>query len=846
MSGKFNLYLRLKPSAETSPESSFFKVNNQNELQLLVPPNNREPFCFSDIFYEDYNLIGEKLGKSSADYLSSSKNSSIFTFGAPKSGKTSTLFGDSSAPQNLKSSILFNLVLSLLEYTKRVVKEKTCSITLNFIEIQGEKVRDLGLAYNKKDEVRFNSLCDQISIQDLEIKEAAGKTYIQDVSILQVSSVFELQNIASVCMKARDTLMSDGHIVICVNFSQRVKMNVESARAYLIEFNGSLVGNESQDIQKILNKVYMKSLDIPMKNIPFRVNKITHLVQGALVSSSVSIVATVDTDNSKFKDSQDTLVYTKAIMSIDKKLKLSYPSHANNSYNPGEWVFRLQDEIAELELNIKKAEHLYEEKLRGFAKIIGFDEDLEVLVVGQKGSREYELCKKFRESLSTLNHLVQRNEDLEKKNEKYKQIMIELQVVQTSNLEKNRKYLSDLKSDILKIKSRIIELEEKKETNFTESLMSSTGNLEKQLYQSHFMLEEKSATLYSLTSKIESNTTDLKNILDLKELGKTELEHEYKRQILDNDYAYKQNLKSLEDDFYVKSKQLDRKISEESNEYRQKLREIENKILDFKEESVKLFEVARSQGKAIYDIEKGAFNQGINPVLIPRNHIPAIPSDSKFPLIFQTLSPVFLQKSRSSSLSKSQLTFPRPQQFFTIPKSLPNSTPKPKPKPEILLEFSIGPLLNTPIHSSSLSELRSLSTQLQNLIKSNSIKYSQTHESIQKSSEEIKNLSLNLMKINEEKDKYKELYQTQLRKRIDSVTSFTERPNVKTFLTECLSRPQTEKFADSQSKMLRNIYTTVSAHRLPFLSRNTPAAKIDFRPVTSNTGVVSKAFRSLK
>lgn len=847
MSGKVDLYLRLKPSLQHSPDSSFFKINNQSELQLLVPPNNREPFCFSDIFYEHYNVIGEKLGKHSADFLISSKNSSIFAFGGKKSGKTYTLLGD---PQTIvfKSGILYNIVSTLLDYTKKVTKEKTCSITLNIIEIQNDKVRDLGLAYLKKDELRINSICDQISFHDLEIKEAAGKTYIQDVSILQVSTLYELATMVSLCLKAREIMKSEGNIVVCVNFSQRVKMDVQSARAYLVDYQDGFESVGSQDVQRILNKIYMRSLDMPIKNIQFKANKITYMVQGALTNCSVSIIATIDTENSKFKESQETLIYTKGITNIDKKLKLNYLAHSNLSAKSGEWVSRLQDEVAELELCIKKSHDLYEEKLKALGKIIGIDEDLEALVVGEKGSREFEVCKKFRESISSLNNLTLRYESLEKKNEKYKKIMNDLQVLQTSNTEKNKNYLQSLKSEIIKTKSKISELEETKEQNFTEVLMSSTGNLEKQLYQSHFILEEQSAFLNTFSNQIESNSTDLRNILDMKELGKTELEHEYKRQLLDNDYAYKQNLKSLEDDYLAKSKDIDKRIVEESNRLRGSLRDVEYRIGEFKEEAVKLFDVARYQGKAIYDIEKGIYNQGINPVIIPRNHIPPVPSELKFPLIFQSIPASFMHKSQSPSFaSTSSKSLSKSHQFFTRRQNLSQqSIANPKSSSNLSKEIPLDSLLTSPINSSGLSELRQIGSQLQKLIKANADQYTKIHENIQRNSEEIRNKSSDLELINEEKEKFRELYQASLRKRIDSAGSFTERPSSKAFLTEYLSRPQTEKFAETQNKMFRNINTTVSGYRLPFLSRNTPSANVELRPVTTNFGKGFKAIRSFK
>jgi hypothetical protein len=132
-----------------------------------------------------------------------------------------------------------------------------------------------------------------------------------------------------------------------------------------------------------------------------------------------------------------------------------------------------------------------------------------------------------------------------------------------------------------------------------------------------------------------------------------------------------------------------------------------------------MFEIARLQGKAIYDIEKGKYNNGISPVLIPKTHIPPIPSETKFPIIFSALG--------SQALEVARVAFKKKLQFNYTPKtnSFTNKTlPKEPEKPEFVMETSISSLLDSQVSSIHLGELRSIGTQLQKLIKQNAQKVS--------------------------------------------------------------------------------------------------------------------------
>jgi hypothetical protein len=833
MVGKVSVYLRVKPCPTLTPDSSYYRINSANEIQLLVPPSNRDPYYFNDIYYQENDTISKELSKNCTEAAINGTNVSIIGLGAKGSGKTFSIFGDPNT-RHFRNSLCYRVVQDLFDAIRSSPKEKNCSITVSFIDIEGDGVKDLGLAYFKRDEMRVNQVVEGMMAQELEIKDVNGRGYVEDVCIMQILNPEEVPEIISLGLKVRELFQSSGDTVFSITLSQRVKNDIQSARIYLVDFSSSSVMDLSEDskmsfLRKVVNKVNLTNLSVQVSNIPFKAIKLTQLLQGSLLNSLVMIITHIDADPKRFQDSLAVLNYSKAMVEIDKKVKLTMLSRTNSA-RTADWARRLREEINELDSNIKKTQTLYEEKLRNFGKLIGIEEDLEVLINAEKGSKEYELCRKHREAMLSLKNLSQRNMDLEVKSENFKKIMNDLQVVHNNNLEKNKRYIIELKNEIREAKDQLEMYEDMKEKNMTEKVMLSTENLKKMFFHSHYLLEEQSAMIQTIKGQMESNTTDIRSILEIKELGKAELETEFKQRIVDNEYAQKQRIKSLEDHYLVSIKAKDKEILSETYACAQKLRDLSYKYSELEAEAVKMFDVVRLQGKAIYEIEHGKFNKGICPVVIPRNHIPIVPDETHFPLVFRALGTQALEVARVSSKVKSQFSFTSKKQplSMTSSKTFTQETEKkPGPAPEI----SLSSLMDTPLQGIRITELRSIGNQLQKLIKQNTEKVFDINKTMQEMEVEIKTMGEEMKKIEVEKDRFKECYQEKVRSRIDKAEDGDGKAQGKLFMTEWMSRPGTQRILSTNDKMMRNIHTTISGHRLP-LSRS-QAIKFDsIRPST--------------
>lgn len=839
MVGKINMYLRLKPSLSATPDATYYRINSNSEIQLLVPPNNREPYYFNSIYNDDSDMISRDLSKICSDSALSGTNVALVCLGARDSGKTYTFCGDENG-KNIRNSMCFSVVSELFESIKNTPKEKNCSITVSFIEIENEIVKDLGMAYYKRDEMRLNEVIKVLVSQDLEIKEATGKSYVEDACIIQIINPNEIINVISMGFKAREIIGTHGDCVFCITLSQRIKTEIQSARIFLVDFQSSSSLNTSEDscmssLSKVLNKVNLANLNVQVASIPFKATKLTYLLQNGLSNSTVLVVSHIDTDPGKFKESYEILNFSKGILEIETKIKLAMMTRPDSS-RTADWARRLRDEIAELDSNLKKTQALYEEKLKSFGKLIGIEEDLEILLVAEKGSKEYELCRKYREAIQSVKNLTQRNAELEKKAENFRKTLSVLQKEHNGNAEKNRKCLADLKNQIREAKETLESYEELREKTTSEKVMLSTENLEKMLYHSHYVLEEKSAMIQTLKSQMENNTSDLRNILDIKDLGRSELETDFKRQIMDNEYNHNQRIAGLERDFTKKCHEKDDLLSRSIFELTQKKRDLNTRLDDLKAEAVKLFEIARLQGKAIYDIEKGRYNKGICPVLIPRGHNPQVPSENRFPMIFAALGSQALEVARTSTKLKATFSYNPTKSVSSSLKSTFRDYDRPSFQNVVT---SISSLLEQPVEWINTNELRSIGSELKKIIKQNIEKVNSMYKNIGDIKYEMKNLEDEIKTIDDEKDKYKECYQRELRKRMDKAEEEPEKQMQKFFMTELISRPGTQRNIHTSYKMLRNIHTTISGHRLP--TSKSPSIKFEtLRPSTTAAPLITR------
>ncbi|CAG9333918.1 unnamed protein product [Blepharisma stoltei] len=662
--GRINLLLRLKPSSSSTPDTSFYRISpSLTEFTLITPPNNRTPFYFSNIFPSDSTItpICELVGYPMSDQILDGCNATLIALGAIGSGKTYNLYGEMSR-RGLSGGLVQSSIQYLFGKIRSLTAERNITVIVSLFEMYKNKVRDLGIAYNSKGE-GIEALLKIYNEQDLAVKDIRGKAYIEDVSLIQVMTAEEIFEIINLGFKMREhaeeisgSIANDATTILSINVTQKDKHgdinSTKSARFNIVDIAGSehkftdsgTVENESETelsnlyaLKKVLNKVNLVKQGATVNVIPYKISKLTQFLQsGFSGNSTISILTAIDTDPIKYSETGHVLAFVKSITEIDKNIKKNLMQRPDaGALMAHEMAQRLEEEIYELNSMIKKSQLQHEEKLRLFARLVGIDDDLESMVLAKKGTKEFQLAMKYKESFETTKNLNRRNADLEKKNNENKKILDHIKILHQNNKDKQKIELTNLETEIRDLKDLISEYKYKNEEIGQEQTFSNSEGLERMLMHSHLAVEENSATLHNLKLQMQNNTTDLKNLFEMKELGFNEADHVMKKLIYDNEEKQKARFANLEEQFkYLIGDDEDshREFFESQMEINTYLRNLDETLNEIKKETARMLEIANIQNEIIYDIEDGKYNNGIRPVLIPTKHHPPAPSPILFPM----------------------------------------------------------------------------------------------------------------------------------------------------------------------------------------------------------------------
>lgn len=115
----------------------------QRFSKSVVPQGKRvkdQTFAFDRVFDENTNQgdVYEATTKSLLDSVLDGYNATVFAYGATGCGKTHTITGTAQQP-----GIIFLTMQELFERITDLQEEKTCEISLSYLEIYNETIRDL-------------------------------------------------------------------------------------------------------------------------------------------------------------------------------------------------------------------------------------------------------------------------------------------------------------------------------------------------------------------------------------------------------------------------------------------------------------------------------------------------------------------------------------------------------------------------------------------------------------------------------------------------------------------------------------------------------------------------------
>ncbi|XP_017769051.1 PREDICTED: kinesin-like protein KIF3A [Nicrophorus vespilloides] len=257
-------------------------------------------------------------------------NGTIFAYGQTGTGKTFTMAGNNKVPE-LKG-IIPNAFAHIFTHIARASEEKSFAVTVTYLEIYNEEVRDLlSTTPNNKLEVR-------------ERKDVG--VYVKDLmgfTVDSIESITELMNRGNNNRITRSTLMNDvssrSHAIFTITLESKHRADNKTTigKLNLVDLAGSerlsrtqATGDRLKEASNInqslsvLGNVISALVDGKSTHIPYRNSKLTRLLQDSLGGNSkTAMIAMVSPSEMDYEESICTLRYASRVKFIKNTARIN-------------------------------------------------------------------------------------------------------------------------------------------------------------------------------------------------------------------------------------------------------------------------------------------------------------------------------------------------------------------------------------------------------------------------------------------------------------------------------------------------------------------------------------------
>ncbi|KAG0197473.1 kinesin-like protein Klp5 [Mortierella sp. GBA30] len=320
-------------------------------------------YAFDRVFHEDAQQqeVFENTTRHLIDGVLNGYNGTLFAYGATGCGKTHTISGTPEKP-----GIIFLTMQELYDRMKELEDEKTIEISLSYLEVYNETIRDL-LVKPNNDAARPPSLhlredsAKKISIAGLSEHHPKGMNAVMDLIMLGNEN-------RTMSPTEANATSSRSHAVLQINICQRLKTADVSedftvATLSLIDLAGSERASvtknrgsrliEGANINKSLlalgNCINALCDNKPKSHIPYRDSKLTRLLKFSLGGNCKTVmIACVSPSSRHYEETHNTLKYANRAKNIKTKVTkntLNVDRHVSEYVQA---IYELRQEVAEL------------------------------------------------------------------------------------------------------------------------------------------------------------------------------------------------------------------------------------------------------------------------------------------------------------------------------------------------------------------------------------------------------------------------------------------------------------------------------------------------------------------
>ncbi|OIW23890.1 kinesin-domain-containing protein [Coniochaeta ligniaria NRRL 30616] len=353
--------------------------NPVQKFSRSVVPNGKrvkdQVFAFDRVFDENASQadVYEGTTKNLLDSVLDGYNATVFAYGATGCGKTHTITGTSQQP-----GIIFLTMQELFEKINERSSEKHTEISLSYLEIYNETIRDLLVPGGSKQGLMLREDANQgVSV--------AGLTSLHPKDVQEVMDMIVQGNeYRTVSPTEANAVSSRSHAVLQINIAQKDR-NADISEPHtmatlsIIDLAGSERASatknrgerllEGANINKSLLALgsCINALCDPRKknHVPYRNSKLTRLLKFSLGGNCKTVmIVCVSPSSSHFDETQNTLRYANRAKNIQTKVTRNV---FNVNRHVKDFLVKIDEQMAlinELKAQQKDAENIFFAKFR--------------------------------------------------------------------------------------------------------------------------------------------------------------------------------------------------------------------------------------------------------------------------------------------------------------------------------------------------------------------------------------------------------------------------------------------------------------------------------------------------
>lgn len=306
----------------------------QKFSRSVVPMGKKvkdQVFAFDRVFDENATQteVYEATTKSLLDNVLDGYNATVFAYGATGCGKTHTITGTSQQP-----GIIFLTMQELFEKISERTEDKQTEITLSYLEIYNETIRDLLVPGGSRQGLMLREDANQaVSVAGLTSHHPKDVQEVMDM-------IVQGNEFRTVSPTAANATSSRSHAVLQINVAQKdrnaaVNEPHTMATLSIIDLAGSERASatknrgerllEGANINKSLLSLgsCINALCDPRKknHVPYRNSKLTRLLKFSLGGNCKTVmVVCVSPSSEHFDETQNTLRYANRAKNIQTKV----------------------------------------------------------------------------------------------------------------------------------------------------------------------------------------------------------------------------------------------------------------------------------------------------------------------------------------------------------------------------------------------------------------------------------------------------------------------------------------------------------------------------------------------